>query len=153
MMVSFIDENRDDHGVEPICQQLPMAPSTYYNHKARVADPERLPKRIERDLHLEIDIRRVYEANFRVYGARKVWRQMTREGIEVARCTVERLMKRMGLQGVRRGAKRRTTISDTTQQRPLDLVYPNSGHKNRQFIATRPNCIFWTNLNTHSDLI
>jgi putative transposase len=131
-MVSFIDENRDDHGVEPICQQLPIAPSAYYDHKARVADPERLPKRIKRDLQLEIEIRRVYEANFRVYGVRKVWRQMTREGIEVARCTVERLMKRLGLQGVRRGAKRRTTISDAAQQRPLDLV-------NRQFTATRPN--------------
>jgi putative transposase len=81
-----------------ICQQLPIAPSTYYNHKARIADPERLPiprghkERIKQDLQLEIDIRRVYEDNFRVYGARKVWRQMTREGIEVARCTVERLI-------------------------------------------------------------
>jgi len=131
-MVSFIDENRNDHGVEPICQQLPMAPSTYYNHKARAANPERLPKRVKRDWRLETEIRRVYEDNLRVYGARKVWRQMTLEGIEVARCTVERLMKRLGLQGVRRGAKRRTTISDASQQRPLDLV-------NRQFIATRPN--------------
>ena len=132
MMVSFIDENRNDHGVEPICQQLPMAPSTYYNHKARAVNPERLPKRVKRDWRLETEIRRVYEDNLRVYGARKVWRQMTLEGIEVARCTVERLMKRLGLQGVRRGAKRRTTISDASQQRPLDLV-------NRQFIATRPN--------------
>ena len=132
MMVSFIDENRNDHGVEPICQQLPMAPSTYYNHKARAANLERLPKRVKRDWRLETEIRRVYEDNLRVYGARKVWRQMTLEGIEVARCTVERLMKRLGLQGVRRGAKRRTTISDASQQRPLDLV-------NRQFIATRPN--------------
>jgi putative transposase len=132
MMVSFIDENRNDHGVEPICHQLPKAPSTYYNHKARAANPERLPKRVKRDWQLETEIRRVYEDNFRVYGARKVWRQMTLEGIEVARCTVERLMKRLGLQGVRRGAKRRTTISDASQQRPLDLV-------NRQFIATRPN--------------
>jgi hypothetical protein len=91
-MVSFIDAYRCDHGIEPICQQLPIAPSTYYDHKARVADPERLPKRIKRDLQLEIEIRRVYEDNFRVYGARKVWRQMAREGIEVARCTVERLI-------------------------------------------------------------
>ena len=111
---------------------VPMALSTYYNHKARAANSERLPKRVKRDGRLETEIRRVYEDNFRVYGARKVWRQMTLEGIEVARCTVERLMKRLGLQGVRRGAKRRTTISDATQQRPLDLV-------NRQFIATRPN--------------
>jgi putative transposase len=132
MMVSFVDENRNDHGVEPICRQLPMAPSTYYNHKARAANPERLPKRVKRDWRLGTEIRRVYEDNFRVYGARKVWRQMTLEGIEAARCTVERLMRRLGLQGVRRGAKRGTTISDATQQRPLDLV-------NRQFIATRPN--------------
>ena len=72
MMVSFIDENRNDHGVEPICQQLPMAPSTYYNHKARAANLERLPKRVKRDWQLETEIRRVYEDNFRVYGARKV---------------------------------------------------------------------------------
>ena len=98
-MLSFIDEHRDDHGVEPICQQLQIAPSTYYAHKARTADPERLPKRIKRDSQLEIEIRRVYEANFRVYGARKVWRQLNREGIEVARCTVERLMKRLSLKG------------------------------------------------------
>jgi transposase InsO family protein len=131
-MVSFIDAYRGEHGVEPICQQLPIAPSTYYEHKARALDPECLPPRIKRDLRLEIDIRRVYEANFRVYGARKVWRQLNREAIKVARCTVERLMKRLGLQGVRRGAKRRTTLSDADQQRPLDLV-------NRQFTATRPN--------------
>ena len=131
-MVSFIDAYRCDHGVEPICAQLPIAPSTYYEHKARAFDPERLPKRIKRDLQLEIEIRRVYEANFKLYGARKVWRQLNREDIEVARCTVERLMRRLSLKGVRRGAKRRTTISDVTQQRPLDLV-------NRQFTATRPN--------------
>jgi transposase InsO family protein len=131
-MVSFIDAYRSDHGVEPICQQLPIAQSTYYEHKARALDSERLPARTKRDLALEIDIRRVYEANFKVYGARKVWRQLNREAIDVARCTVERLMKRLGLQGVRRGAKRRTTLSDAGQQRPLDLV-------NRQFTATRPN--------------
>jgi hypothetical protein len=91
-MLSFIDENRDDHGVEPICQQLLIAPSTYYLHKARVADPERVPKRMKRERQLEIEVQRVYEANFRVYGARKVWRQLNREGIEVARCTVERLV-------------------------------------------------------------
>jgi transposase InsO family protein len=131
-MLSFIDACRADHGVEPICEQLPIAPSAYYAHKARVTDPERLPKRMKRDRQLVIEIRRVYEANFRVYGARKVWRQLQREGIEVARCTVERLMKQLGLQGVRRGAKRTTTLSDASQQRPLDLV-------NRQFTATRPN--------------
>jgi putative transposase len=132
MMISFIDAYRCEHGVEPICEQLPIAPSTYYEHKARALDPERLPPRIKRDLQLEIDIRRVYEANFKVYGARKVWRQLSREAIDVARCTVERLMKQLGLKGVGRGAKRRTTCSDAAQQRPLDLV-------NRQFTATRPN--------------
>jgi putative transposase len=120
MMVSFIDENREVNGVEPICQQLPIAPSTYYAHKARAIDPERLPKRIKRDQQLELDIRRVYETNFGVYGARKVWRQLDKEGIKVARCTVERLMKGLGLQGVRRGAKRRTTLSDAAQPPPLD---------------------------------
>jgi putative transposase len=91
-MLSFIDENRKDLGVEPIGQQLPIAPSTYYAHKARLADSESLPKRIKRDLQLEIEIRRVYEANFRVYGARKVWRHLNKEGIQTARCTVERLI-------------------------------------------------------------
>jgi transposase InsO family protein len=111
---------------------LPIAPSTYYAHKVRAIDPERVPKRIQRDRQLEIEIRRVYEANFGVYGARKVWRQLNKEGIRVARCTVERLMKGLGLQGVRRGAKRKTTLRDAAQQRPLDLV-------NRQFTAIRPN--------------
>jgi putative transposase len=131
-MLSFIDENREDHGVEPICRQLPIAPSTYYAHKARLAGSKSLPKRIKRDLQLELEISRVYEANFGVYGARKVWRQLNKEGIQTARCTVERLMKRLSLQGVRRGAKRKTTLSDAAQQRPLDLV-------NRQFTASRPN--------------
>jgi len=129
---SFIDEHRSEYGVEPICQQLPIAPSTYYEHKAREGNPERLPDRTRRDSALEIDIQRVWEENFEVYGARKVWRQLNRECIEVARCTVERLMKRLGIQGVRRGRKCWTTISDDTLARPADLV-------NRQFIAMQPN--------------
>ena len=131
-MSSFIDEHRSEYGVEPICQQLPIAPSTYYEHKAREGNPERLPDRTRRDSALEIDIQRVWEENFEVYGARKVWRQLNRECIEVARCTVERLMKRLGIQGVRRGRKCWTTISDDTLARPADLV-------NRQFIAMQPN--------------
>ena len=99
MMVSFIDALRQGYGVEPICAVLPIVPSTYYEHKARQADPERLPERAKRDAHLRPDIRRVWEGNFQVYGARKVWRQMNREEIEVARCTVERLMRDMGLHG------------------------------------------------------
>jgi transposase InsO family protein len=107
---------------------LPIAPSTFYEHKAREANPGRLPPRAQRDNALCLDIRRVWEENFRVYGARKVWRQLNREEIEVARCTVERLMKRLGLQGAVRGSRCRTTISDTAAERPADLVQ-------RQFTA------------------
>jgi len=132
MMVSFIDENRAGYGVESICAQLPIAPSLYYEHKARQADPERLPPRLRRDRALVPEIRRVYEENFQVYGARKVWRQLGREGQSVARCTVERLMRALSLQGVVRGRKCRTTIPDDSAARPLDRV-------NRQFQASRPN--------------
>jgi transposase InsO family protein len=111
---------------------LPIAPSTYYEQKAREDDPDRLPERTRRDSSLEVDIKRVWEENFEVYGARKVWRQLNRECIEVARCTVERLMKRLGIQGVTRGAKCWTTVSDDALARPADLV-------NRQFTANRPN--------------
>jgi putative transposase len=131
-MVSFIDQHRSEYGVEPICAQLPIAPSTYYEHKAREAEPERLPPRVRRDVELSRDIRRVYEENFQVYGARKVWRQLSREQITVARCTVERLMRSLGLQGVVRGKKRRTTISEEKAFHPVDRV-------KRQFTATRPN--------------
>ena len=131
-MISFIDEHRAKYGVEPVCKQLPIAPSTYYEEKARETDPDRLPERAKQDQQLQIDIKRIWEDNFRVYGARKVWRQMNREKIEVARCTVERLMNQLGIQGVTRGRKCWTTISDDTLARPADLV-------NRQFIAKRPN--------------
>ncbi len=131
-MVPFIDAHRAEHGVEPICKELPIAPSTYYEHKAREADPERLPARVKRDLALSVEVKRVWDDNYQVYGVRKVWRQLKREDVEVARCTVERLMKRAGIQGVIRGAKCWTTISDEALARPADLV-------NRQFTATRPN--------------
>ncbi len=131
-MVSFIDDHRADYGVESICEQLPIAPSTYYEHKAREADPTRLPARVQRDRELSVEIQRVHAESFDLYGARKVWRQLNREHIPVARCTVERLMGDLGLQGVVRGCKRRTTMGDETAQRPLDLV-------NREFQATRPN--------------
>ena len=98
-MVSFIDEHRAEHGVEPICAQLPIAPSTYYESKAREADPSRLPPRARRDIELSGQIQRVYDENFLVYGAYKVWRQLNREQITVARCTVERLMRSLGLKG------------------------------------------------------
>lgn len=132
MMVAFIDAHRAEHGVEPICQQLPIAPSTYYEHKAREADPARRPPRVQRDIVLKPEIRRVWDENFQVYGAKKVWRQMNREAIPVARCTVERLMGVLGLCGAVRGKAWKTTIPDDAADRPADLVQ-------RQFTATRPN--------------
>jgi putative transposase len=131
-MVIFIDQHREVYGVEPICAELPIAPSTYYEYKAREADPGRQPERYQRDAAMEIEIRRVWEENFRVYGARKVWKQLNREQIRIARCTTERLMQKLGLQGVKRGKGYKTTIPDDCAARPADLVQ-------RQFIATRPN--------------
>jgi putative transposase len=131
-MVAFIDAYRESYGVESICTQLPIAPSTYYEHKARQADPFRLPSRAQRDIELSKDIRRVYEENFQVYGARKVWRQLGREDLPVARCTVERLMRSLGLQGAVRGKKCRTTVSDDRLDQPVDRV-------KRQFKADRPD--------------
>jgi len=120
-MVSFIDENREVYGVEPICTVLPIAPSTYYERKARQTDPGRLPQRTKRDAVLREEIRRVWAGNFQVYGARKVWWQLNREGIRVARCTVERLMRKMGLEGAVRGRKVRTTIPDMSGARLVDF--------------------------------
>ena len=134
-MIALIDEYRTVYGVEPIGRVLPIAPSTYDAHAARRADPKRRPARARRDAALMIEIRRVYEANFCVYGVRKVWRQLRREGIAVARCTVARLMRAMGLQGAVRGKPVRTTISDKAAPCPLDRV-------NRQFQAPRPN-VLW----------
>jgi putative transposase len=134
-MIAFIDEHRAVHGVEPICRVLPIAPSTYHAHAARRADPGKLPARARRDITLRTEIRRVYEENLRVYGVRKVWRQLLREGIAVARCTVARLMRTMGLQGVVRGKRVRTTISNAAAPCPLDRV-------NRQFKAPRPNALW-----------
>ena len=131
-MVTFIDQHRDVYGVEPICAELPIAPSTYYEYKARETDPERVPERHRRDAALEIEIQRVWEENLRVYGARKVWKQLNREQIRVARCTTERLMKRLGIQGVKRGKGYKTTIPDDAAARPAGLVQ-------REFTATHPN--------------
>ena len=131
-MVSLIDAHRQEYGVEPICEQLPIAPSVYYEAKARQADPSLLPARSRRDAQLVGEIERVHKANFRVYGARKVWRQLRREHVVAARCTVERLMRRMGLQGVVRGRRCRTTIADDSAALPGDLV-------KREFQAERPN--------------
>jgi len=131
-MVSFIDDHRDAYGVEPICAVLPIAPSTYYRFKACESDPTLRSARAIRDDQLRVEIQRVFDENHQVYGAPKIWRQLRREGIQVARCTVERLMREMGLRGTRRGKKVRTTIADDSAARPTDLV-------NRDFTAGRPN--------------
>jgi len=138
-MVSFIDAHRDTYGVEPICRELPIAPSTYYDHRACRLDPSRLSRRAQRDEVLCPEIRRVWEENFRVYGVRKVWRQLNREGTKVARCTIERLMRRMGLEGAVRGRKARTTIPAETGPQPADLVM-------RDFTAVRPNQLWVADL-------
>ena len=134
-MKAFIDEHREVYGVEPICRVLPIAPSTYHEHAARKANPGRRPARERRDADLGREIRRVFAANFGVYGVRKVWRQMQREGIDVARCTVARLMRQMGLKGVVRGKSIRTTVSDAAAPCPRDRV-------NRQVTAPRPNALW-----------
>jgi transposase InsO family protein len=131
-MVAFIDAHRDSYGVEPICAELPIAPSTYYEAKARERDPGRLPARVRRDRELEPEIQRVWHENFDAYGARKTWRQLNREGIRVARCTVRRLMRHLGLRGVVRGRAFKTTVPDSAATRPADLV-------ERRFSASRPN--------------
>ena len=131
-MLAFIDAHRAEYGVESICKQLPIAPSRYYEHKSRQTDPSRLPPRVQRDAELSGSIRRVWDENLQIYGARKVWRQLRREGVPVSRCTVEGLMRRAGLCGVVRGRKKRTTIPADIAERPLDRVQ-------RQFVASRPN--------------
>jgi transposase InsO family protein len=134
-MIAFIDDHRGAYGVEPICRVLKIAPSTYHAHDARRRRPDTAPPRVRRDGVLSVEIRRVFDENFQVYGVRKVWRQLVREGEEVARCTVARLMRTMGLQGVIRGRRVKTTISDKAAPCPLDRV-------NRQFRAPRPN-VLW----------
>lgn len=131
-MITFIDDHRGDHGVEPICRVLPIAPSTYHEHVAKRADPERLSDRVKADMALKPEITRVFKENFEVYGARKVWHQLKREGHDVACCTVERLMQNMGIQGVIRGKSVRTTVRDKAAACPRD-------HVNRQFHAPAPN--------------
>ena len=132
-MIRYIDDHRETYGVEPIGKVLPIAPSTYYEHKALKFDPDQESNRSSCDRHLEPEIERIWKENFEVYGVRKVWRQMKREGFKIARCTVERLMRKSGLRGVTRGRKAHwTTIVDDSQARPVDLV-------NREFTASRPN--------------
>lgn len=131
-MYRFVDEHRRVHGVEPICRVLQIAPSAYRRHAARMRDQSLCSTRAQRDEQLVPNIERVWNDNLQVYGADKVWMQMNREGVAVARCTVERLMRRLGLQGVRRGKAVHTTVADPKAPCPLDKV-------NRQFRAERPN--------------
>ena len=124
-----------EYGIEPMCKVLHIAPSTWHEHASRKADPEKRPKRARTDHVLSGKIRGVFNDNHGVYGVRKIWRQLKRQGEDVARCTVARLMKTMGLQGIIRGKHMRTTISDKTAASPLDLV-------KRQFMARKPNALW-----------
>jgi transposase InsO family protein len=148
-MTAFVDEHRGVYGVEPICKMLPIASSTYHEQRARQADPSRLPERTQRDIVLCDEIQRVWDENRCVYGARKVWDQLQREGFSVARCTVERLMQRLGIAGVVRGKRFRTTIPADVAFRPQDLVQ-------RNFVATRPNQLWVADLtyvSTHAGFV
>jgi putative transposase len=139
-MVTFIEEHRAEYGVEPICAVLPIAPATYYEHRAWKRDPERRCERAKHDEKLRFEIERVWKANFSVYGAEKVWRQLRREAVDVARCTVGRLMRSMGLRGAVRGpAFKVTTVADESTVRPPDLVQ-------RNFRASRPNQLWVADL-------
>ena len=138
-MVSFVDEHRDEYGVEPICEMIPIAPSTFYEQIARRLNPDLRPARAKCDDELRPEIQRIWEENRRAYGAYKIWRQSHREDRPVARCTVERLMRDLGISGVRRGRRFKTTIPDQTADRPSDLV-------NRQFVADRPNQLWVADL-------
>jgi putative transposase len=129
-MIQFIDDHKNDYGVEPICRELPIAPQTYYAARTRLPSA-----RAVRDEVLAEKIYDIHDANFGVYGVRKVHAQLRRDGELVARCTVERLMKREGLRGIRRTKGPRTTVSGPLSERPEDLV-------DRRFTATAPNCLW-----------
>ena len=131
-MVAFIDKYRKTYGVEPICSVLPIAPSTYYRHKDLEVHPDKRSYRVRRYESLEPDVRRVYDENRSVYGARKIWKQLNRESIPVGRWSVETVMRKLGLKGVKRGRSCKTTIPDEMAEKPLDLV-------NREFVASKPD--------------
>lgn len=124
-MRTFIDQYRHAYGVEPICKVMQVAPSGYRRHAAQQRNTALRCARVQRDDELSVDIERVWQANMQVYGAEKVWRQLRREGTDVARCTVERLMRKAGLRGVMRGKVVRTTIADAKAQCPLDRGQPS----------------------------
>ena len=131
-MIAFIKEHRGVCGVEPICRVLQIAPSTFYAHLAVENDPDKASDRAKRDAELRPEMKRVWEGNLSVYGARKLWHAMKREKFDIARCTVERLMREIGIEGVRRGKKVKTTWPDKALPCPMDRV-------NRQFRAIMPN--------------
>jgi putative transposase len=135
MVMSFIDSHREALGIEPICRELAIAPSSYHEHATRLADPGKRSARARRDDKIKEQIKRVHDDSSGLYGTRKVWRQMRRDGIEVAKCTVERLMRTMGLAGVRRGKTTITTVSNPKAPCPLDRV-------NREFRVSRPNALW-----------
>jgi putative transposase len=138
-MTEFVEENRSLYGVESICRVLPIAPSTFYEAAARLRNPERQPERAKSDARLVVEIERVWQENRQVYGVRKVWKQLRREGFTTARCTVERLMRSKGLEGVVRGRRFKTTIPDESALRPADRVA-------RNFSAIRPNQLWVADL-------
>ena len=131
-MIAFMGEHREEFGVEPMCRVLNIAPSTWHARAAARANSDLRSKRAKEDERPSAAILRVHAENFGVYGARKVWRQLRREGFDAGRDRVARLMRKLGLEGVRRGRRVRTTLSDKKAPCPLDKV-------NRQFIADRPN--------------
>ena len=131
-VIAFMDDHRGEHGVEPMCRVLDIAPSTWHAHAAARANPDLRSKRTKEDERLNAEILRIHAENFGVYGARKVWRQLLREGFDAGRDRVARLMQKLGLEGARRGRRVKTTVSDKTAPCPLDKV-------NRQFTADRPN--------------
>lgn len=133
--MAFIDANREELGIEPICRELAIAPSSYHEHAARLANPDKHSSRARRDDVIRQQIRGVHDASFGLYGSRKVWHQLRREGTKVAKCTVERLMRAMGLAGVRRGKTTVTTVSNPKAACPLDKV-------NRDFRVSRPNALW-----------
>jgi transposase InsO family protein len=135
MVMGFIDANAKDLGIEPICRELAIAPSSYHTHAARLADASKRSARAQRDDVLCAQIERVHDASFGLYGTRKIWHQLRREGIKVAKCTVERLMRAMGLVGIRRGKNTITTVSNPKALCPQDKV-------NREFKVTRPNALW-----------
>lgn len=134
-MIGFIDDQRAVYGVESICRVLPIAPSTYYHRLACLADPAKASARYQRDTELRPEIKRVWDENYQVYGVRKAWHQLKREGFEVARCTVQRLMKQIGIRGAVRGKVVKTTVPDTSAPCPRDKV-------NRVFRAPAPNLLW-----------